>query len=151
MHTAIKEIWHIMQQEDEPGKEPKSINRIIFSVVIMNPVFSFDALSSTIALTDVFLVTAIAIVIGGVLMIWLSGSVTTFLQKNRMYVVPGLFILLVVGIMLLSEGGHLAHLKLFENPVTPIGKTTYYFAIAVLIIIDVIKSRYQKKLLKQKA
>jgi predicted tellurium resistance membrane protein TerC len=61
MHTATKEIWHIMQQEDEPGKEPKSINLIIFSIVIMNLVFSFDSFLSAIALTDVFIVMAIAI------------------------------------------------------------------------------------------
>ena len=43
--------------------------------------------------------------IGAVLMIWWSDGVALFLEKNRMYEVLGLFILLVVGIMLLSEGG----------------------------------------------
>ena len=48
---------------------------------------------------------ATAIFIGAMLMIWLSDSVASFLEKNRMYEVLGLFILLVVGIMLLIEGG----------------------------------------------
>ena len=60
-----------------------------------------------------------------------------------MYEVLGLFILLIVGIMLLSEGGHLAQMHLFGNPITPMSKTTFYFIIAVLIVIDIAQNRYQ--------
>ena len=63
-----------------------------------------------------------------------------------MYEVLGLFILFVVGIMLLSEGGHLAHLHLFGNKITPMSKTT--FVIGVLILTDIVQTRYQKKLMK---
>ncbi len=54
------------------------------------------------------------------------------------------------GIMLLSGGGHLAHLHLFGNEVTAMSKTTFYFVIVVLVLVDVVQSRYQKKLLKLK-
>ncbi len=149
MYTAMKEIWHMMNLKvdgAEKDKKPRSVNSIIFSIVLMNLVFSFDSILGAIALTDVFWVMATAILIGGLLMIWLSGRVTEFLKKNRMYEVLGLFILLVVGIMLLSEGGHLAHMHLFGNAVTSMSKTTFYFVIAVLILIDIVQSRYQKKL-----
>jgi len=151
MYTAVKEIWHMLRLENEHeahDSKPKSVNMIITSIVIMNIVFSFDSILSAMALTDVFWVMATAIVIGGVLMIWLSGKVSEFLKKNRMYEVLGLFILFIVGIMLLSEGGHLAHLKLFGNEVTPMSKTTFYFVIVVLVVIDIIQSKYQKKLSK---
>jgi len=152
MYTAVKEIWHMLRLEEEHeihDSNPKSINMIITSIVIMNIVFSFDSILSAMALTDVFWVMATAIIIGGVLMIWLSGKVSEFLKKNRMYEVLGLFILFIVGIMLLSEGGHLAHLKLFGNEVTPMSKTTFYFVIVVLVVIDIIQSKYQKKLSKK--
>ena len=151
MYTAMKEIWHMMVIHEDEGKEskPKSVTSVIISIVIMNVVFSFDSILGAIALTDVFWVMATAIVIGGLIMIWLSGRVTQFLKKNRMYEVLGLFILLIVGIMLLSEGGHLAHLKLFGNEVTAMSKTTFYFVIAVLVLIDIVQSRYQKKLNKE--
>jgi predicted tellurium resistance membrane protein TerC len=84
------------------------------------------------------------------MMIVLADKVSNFLQKNKMYEVLGLFILLIVGIMLLSEGGHLAHLTLFGNPVTPMSKTTFYFVIIVLVLIDIVQGRYQKNLLKGK-
>ena len=152
IYTAIKEIWHMLSIEHadtDVNIKPKSVNGIIFSIVIMNIVFSFDSILSAMALTTVFWVMATAIVIGGVLMIWLSGKVTEFLKKNRMYEVLGLFILFIVGIMLLSEGGHLAHLKFFGNEVTPMSKTTFYFVIVVLVVIDVIQSKYQKKLMRK--
>jgi len=152
MYTAVKEIWHMLKLEEEHGnedKKPKSINMIITSIVIMNLVFSFDSILSAMALTNVFWVMTTAIIIGGVLMIWLSGKVSEFLKKNRMYEVLGLFILFIVGIMLLSEGGHLAHLKLLGNEVTPMSKATFYFVIIVLVIIDIIQSKYQKKLSKK--
>jgi predicted tellurium resistance membrane protein TerC len=66
-----------------------------------------------------------------------------------LYEVLGLFILFIVGIMLLSEGGHLAHIYVFGNPITPMTKTTFYFVITVLILIDVVQSKYQKNLKKR--
>ncbi len=152
IYTSIKEIFHMIGLEDL-GKEERqksSVGMIIFWIVIMNLVFSFDSILSAMALSKVFWVMATAIIIGGVLMIWLSDGVASFLQKNRMYEVLGLFILFVVGIMLLSEGGHLAHLYLLGQAITPMSKATFYFVISVLVLTDLVQSRYQKRLLKLK-
>ena len=51
----------------------------------MNLVFSFDSILSAMALTDIFWVMAVAIVISGILMIWLSDKVSKFLEKNRLF------------------------------------------------------------------
>jgi len=151
IYTATKEIWHMMSLEDgdQKGAKPKSIGTIIFWIVVMNLVFSFDSILSAMALSKVFWVMASAIVVGGLLMIWLSDRVSEFLQKNRLYEVLGLFILFVVGIMLLTEGGHLAHIYIFGNEITPMSKTTFYFVITVLILTDIVQGRYQKKLVKK--
>lgn len=151
IYTAIKEIWHMMaleeSHESEKNTKQKSLASVITMIIIMNLVFSFDSILSAMALTEVFWVMATAIVIGGLVMIWLADRVSDFLAKNRMYEVLGLFILFLVGIMLVSEGGHLAHLSFFENPITPMSKTTFYFVIAILVITDVVQGRYQKNLL----
>lgn len=150
IYTALKEIWHMMRtddlgQEDNPGS-PKTVGQVIFWIVLMNLVFSFDSILSAMALSDVFAVMASAIVIGGILMIWLADRVSTFLQKNRMYEVLGLFILFVVGIMLLTEGGEKAGLELAGNAITHMNKTTFYFVITIMVLIDIVQGRYQKKL-----
>ena len=92
---------------------------------------------------------AVAIVISGLLMIFLADHVSAFLKKNRMYEVLGLFILFIVGVMLVSEGGHLAKLELFGYHVEAMAKSTFYFVLFVLIVVDVVQSRYQKKFLMQ--
>ena len=102
------------------------------------------------ALTDQFIIMAIAIVIGGLLMIWLSDGVSAFLQRNRMYEVLGLFILFIVGIMLVSEGGHLAHMQILGNEIVPMSKGTFYFVIVVLVLTDLVQSRYQSNMLQIK-
>ena len=80
----------------------------------------------------------------------MAERVTEFLKKNRMFEVLGLFILFIVGIMLLTEGGHLAHLFVFDNAITPMSKSTFYFVIFVLILIDIVQNKYQKNLKKIK-
>ena len=150
IYTATKEILHMMGLEDvqHEEKSQRSVNSVIFAIVAMNLVFSFDSILSAIALTDVFWVMAVAIIIGGVLMIWLADRVADFLQKNRMYEVLGLFVLFIVGIMLVSEGGHLAHLHFFGHEITAMSKATFYFVISILVIVDVVQSRYQKRLMR---
>ncbi|TNE87904.1 MAG: tellurium resistance protein TerC [Deltaproteobacteria bacterium] len=151
VHTAFKEISHMLSidhLDHEVGGDGggRSVGVAIAWIVAMNLVFSFDSILSAIALTKVVPVMATAILISGVLMMLLADHVAEFLKRNRMYEVLGLFILLIVGVMLLSEGGHLAHLHLFGQPVEAMSKTTFYFSIAILVIVDIAQGRYQKKL-----
>lgn len=150
LYTAMKEILHMMKLEEGAAnidRKPKSMFQVVFLIVLMNVVFSFDSILSAMAISQVFAVMASAIIIGGILMIVLADTVSDFLQNNRMYEVVGLFILFLVGVMLLSEAGHLSHLKLFGNEITQMSKATFYFILVIIIIIDVVQSRYQKKLL----
>ncbi len=150
IYTAIKEIIHLLSVDDlgDAGDTShlRSVAVAVTWIVAMNVVFSFDSILSAMALTDNFWLMAIAVVISGGLMLWLADHVAVFLQKNRMYEVLGLFILFIVGILLLSDGGALAQLAFFGYPVEPMAKSTFYFVISVLIIVDIIQGRYQKKL-----
>ena len=153
IYTAFKEILHMLAVEDIEGhgeKGTKSVASALIWIIVMNLIFSFDSILSALALTDVFVVMATAIIISGAMMIWLADRVAEFLKKNRMYEVLGLFILFIVGIMLLSEGAHLAHLELFHHEVLPMAKSTFYFVIFTLVVIDIVQGRYQKKLLAQR-
>jgi predicted tellurium resistance membrane protein TerC len=162
IYTAIKEIWHMIGSNDlehdieSDSKRTKSSNAVIASIVLMNLVFSFDSILAAIGLTSeiesdttAFIIMTIAIVISGLLMLLLADKVSTFLAKNRMYEVLGLFILFIVGIMLITEGGHLAHIKIFGEEIVPMSKTTFYFVLAILVLVDVVQGRYQKKILKE--
>ncbi len=150
IYTAIKEISHMLAIHDIEHMNNgghRSVGSAVFWIVAMNLVFSFDSILSAMALTDVFWVMAVAIVISGILMLVLADRVSEFLKRNRMYEVLGLFVLFIVGIMLVSEGGHLAHLHLFGAAVVPMAKSTFYFVLFILLVVEIVQSRYQKKLL----
>ena len=130
MYTAVKEISHMLTIEhldaDLANKSGKSAVQVVMMVVL-----------------------------SGLAMLWLADGVTRFLEKNRMYEVLGLFILLIVGVVLLGEAGpaaaHAMHddsltLKLFGYEIIPMSKTTFYFSVLVLVAVEVIQSGYSRKL-----
>ncbi|PCJ67514.1 MAG: tellurium resistance protein TerC [Bacteroidetes bacterium] len=164
LYTAVKEIWHMMSpihDINEGEKESSTVRSVITMIVVMNLVFSFDSILSAMALvggeedthgvfsTVDIIIMSTAIIIGGMLMIWLADKVSEFLQKNRLYEVLGLFVLFIVGIMLITEGGELADLHIAGSPIEKMSKTTFYFVIGVLIVIDLVQSKYQKKLIAE--
>jgi predicted tellurium resistance membrane protein TerC len=157
LYTALKEIYHMLAApelghgEGSGGRAMRSVGSAFAWILIMNIVFSFDTVLSAVALTKNFWVMALAIIVSGVLMVMLAEQVAAFLAKNRMYEVLGLFVLLLVAVMLMSEGGHIGHLSFFGYPIEPMAKSTFYFVVVALVIVDIIQSRYQKKLLAEKA
>ncbi len=167
MYTAVKEIGHMLSIEhldhDVEGKSAKSAAQVVFLIVLMNLIFSFDSVLSALAITDVFIVLAIAIGLSGIAMLLLADRVAEFLEKNRMYEVLGLFILLIVGVVLLGEAGQAAvhgvegmgvphdeakelALKIFGIEIIPMSKATFYFSVIVLVAVEIIQSGYSRKL-----
>ncbi|MBW3095949.1 TerC family protein [Pseudohoeflea coraliihabitans] len=154
IYTALKEITHMMSlEEHEKSSErrgPGSVNKALFLIVAMNLVFSFDTVLSAVALTQNFIVMTAAIVVSGILMVLMANTVANFLKRNRMYEVVGLFVLLLVGIMLMSEGGHLAHLAFFGYDIVAMSKATFYFVLVTMVLIEIVQGRYQRKLMQEK-
>ena len=159
IYTAVKEISHMLTIEhldtDVENKSGKSAAKVVMLIVMMNLIFSFDSVLSALAITDVFPILATAIILSGLAMLLLADGVTKFLEKNRMYEVLGLFILLIVGVVLLGEAGqaaaHAMHddslaLKFFGYEVVPMSKTTFYFSVVVLVAVEIIQSGYTRKL-----
>ena len=93
---------------------------------------------------------AIAIIVSGIVMALMANTVAEFLKKNRMYEVLGLFILFLVGVLLVTEGAHLAHMKLFSYTIEAMSKSSFYLVIFVLVVTDIISVRYQRRLWAQK-
>ncbi len=173
MYTAVKEIGHLLSvhhlHTDVEAKSGKSAFQVVFLIVLMNLIFSFDSVLSALAITDVFPILATAILLSGAAMLLLADSVTEFIQRNRMYEVLGLFILLIVGVVLIGEAGvaaahaaettnaalttgsHAAHdndlaIRIFGYELVPMSKTTFYFSVIVLFVVEILQSGYRRKL-----
>lgn len=163
MYTAFREITHMLSVEHlehSMGKSGrKSAAKVVMMIVFMNLIFSFDSILSAIAITDVFVVLALAILLSGVAMLALADTVTQFLERNRMYEVLGLFILLIVGVVLLGEAGpaaahamHQDHMQIviFNHPLLPMSKSTFYFSVVVLVLVEIVQTGYQRKLAQER-
>jgi len=164
IYTAVKEIHHLLAVdhiEHSEGSGRRSVAKAVALIVLMNLVFSVDSILSAMAIASVpgvdggpptyqVPLMVIAIVLSGLAMIFMADAVTDFLKKNRMYEVLGLFILFLVGVLLVTEGAHLAHLKLFSFPIDAMSKSSFYLVVGVLVITDVLSNRYQKRLWAQK-
>ena len=164
IYTAIKEITHLLTVEHiehSEGGKSKSVTQAILMIVAMNLVFSFDSILSAMAIANTkdpvtgvveyqVAIMTIAIIASGILMMLMADYVAEFLKKNRMYEVLGLFILFLVGVLLVTEGAHLAHMKLFTFPIDAMSKSSFYLVIGVLVITDIISTNYQKRLWAQK-
>ena len=166
VYTATKEIHHLLtvQEIGEHAKKPNtSVLRSVVLIVAMNVVFSFDSILSAMAIANVkeeingevviryqIAIMAVAIILSGIAMILLADYVGEFLKRNRMYEVLGLFILFLVGVLLVTEGAHLAHLRLFGYEIHAMEKSSFYLVIAVLVITDIIQTRFQKQLWAQR-
>lgn len=152
IYTAIKEIWHMISMDGNEGESTSksSVKKALFWIVFMNVIFSFDSILSAMALTNNLIIMSIAIIVSGVLMIVMADRVSSFLQKNKMYEVLGLFVLFIVGIMLLLEGSHMAEIRILGEQINEMGKTTFYFIIAILVLIDIVQSKYQKNLIRKR-
>ncbi len=159
MYTAVKEIGHMLSIEhldtDVQQQGGRSVASVIVFIVLMNLIFSFDSVLSALAITEVFPILAAAILLSGLAMLLLADGVTAFLQKNRMYEVLGLFILLIVGVVLLGEAGPAAahamddpelEIRVFGYHIVPMSKSTFYFSVLVLVAVEIVQSGYRRKL-----
>ncbi len=165
MYTAVKEIAHMLSLDQlevdvEGGARGMSATKVVLLIVTMNLIFSFDSVLSALAITDVFPILAFAILLSGAAMLVLADGVSNFLERNRMYEVLGLFILLIVGVVLLGEAGpaaaHAMHddglqIKIMGYELIPMSKTTFYFSVIVLVAVEAVQSGYSRKLAAERA
>ncbi len=155
IRTAIREIHHMLSVSDLENEgagngAAASVGSVLGSVTFMCLVFSFDSVVAAIAFTNNVAIMLVSVVLAGLISILAADKVAQFLQKNRLYEVLGLFVLLLVGVMLVADGGHIAHISLFGFAVEPMAKSTFYFVLAALVIVDIIQGKFQKKLDKEK-
>ena len=162
IYTAIKEITHLLTVDDvghSADTKKKSVAEAIALIVAMNLVFSFDSILSAMAIANVketvdgvvetryqVTIMAVAIIASGIAMMLMADYVAEFLHRNRMYEVLGLFILFLVGVLLVTEGAHLAHLHIFTFPIDAMSKSSFYLVVGVLVISDIISTNFQKRL-----
>ena len=110
------------------------MTNVIFQIIVVDIVFSFDSILTAVGLVDNVLVMIIAVVISMGLMLAFSGAVAGFVNNNPTIKVLALSFLIMIGVMLVMEAGH-----------QEIEKGYLYFAMAFSLLVELFNIRLRKK------
>lgn len=130
------EIHNKLEGEEETEKSDKKSKfwNVIFQIVVLDLVFSFDSVITAVGLVKHVSIMIIAIIISMIVMIIFAGKVSDFIHKHPTIKMLALSFLLMIGLLLFVEGFHV------EVP-----KGYVYFAMAFSFIVEMLNIKMRKK------
>ena len=160
LYKSVSEIHHKLEGEEEAtsGKASNSLTAAIIQIALLNIVFSFDSILTAVGLVSsaeppvgfgpagALEIMIGAIVISIIIMLIFAGPVSKFVNEHPTIQILGLSFLILIGVMLLAEGSHLANIKFFgDTEVHSIPKGYLYFAIFFSLFVEFLNLRMKKK------
>ena len=160
LYKSVSEIHHKMEGEEEnsDAKSASGLTTAIFQIALLNIVFSFDSILTAIGMISMktpaeggfgsegaILIMISSIVISiGIMMIF-AGTVSKFVNEHPTIQILGLSFLILIGVMLIAEGSHLAHFR-FGNDleVSSIPKGYLYFSIFFSLFVEFLNIKMRK-------
>jgi predicted tellurium resistance membrane protein TerC len=160
LYKSVSEIHHKMEGEEEgtSGKASSSIVAAIFQIALLNIVFSFDSILTAVGMVSnsapaqggfgpegALLIMILAVIISMIIMMIFAGPVSKFVNQHPTIQILGLSFLILIGVMLIAEGSHLAHFR-FGNDVEvgTIPKGYLYFSIFFSLFVEFLNLRMKK-------
>ncbi len=130
------EIHHKMEgvAEEVKANTAKSMGSVIFQIILLDMIFSFDSILTAVGLVQEVIIMIIAVVIALIIMMVFAGKISRFINKHPTLQVLALSFLILIGFMLLVEGFHV------EVP-----KGYIYFAVFFSLGIELINMRMRRK------
>ena len=117
---------------------------VVALIVGMNLLFSVDSILTVVGMTDVFLVMAGSVVISVSLMLAFVGPLSSFLSRNPQFEILGLFVLLLIGFVLVLEGGHTAHMEVNGTPLPYIPQWIVIFMLLLMFCVDLYQNWWER-------
>ncbi len=121
-------------QAIEPSEGTRSMIAVVFQIVAMDIVFSFDSVMTAIGIANQLPVMIAAIVISMVVMVLAINKIADFINRHPTVKVLGLSYMLLIGMALIGEG--------FD---AKIPKGYLYFAMAFSFFVEFINIQIRRK------
>ncbi|MCZ6661853.1 MAG: TerC family protein [Actinobacteria bacterium] len=121
--------------EHEMGAQGR-FRDVVAVIVGMNLLFSVDSILTVVGMTDVFAIMVGSVVVSVALMLVLAGTISDFLHDNPEFEILGLFVLLLIGFVLILEGGHTAHLTANGSEFPYIPQWIVIFMLLLMFTVD---------------
>lgn len=145
---TIKEIIHKIYSSEEEMlsiKGKATFSSIVFQIVLIDIVFSFDSILTAVGLSRNFIVMFAAVIIAMILMMLFSGIVADFINKNQGIKTIALTFLVVIGGMLVAESFISAYnYPLPKEEHIELNKNYAYVALAFALISEWINIKEQR-------
>ncbi len=132
------EIHHKLQSDDEEShkstRAPHSLGAVLFQIVLVDAVFSFDSILTAVGLVENVLVMIIAVVVSIFVMMLFAGPVTRIINKQPTLQMLALTFLVVIGVVLIASGFH-----------QEISKSIIYSCLGFSLIVEMLNIRLRGK------
>lgn len=94
------------QQRGKGIPKAMTMRSVIFQIILVDAVFSFDSILTAVGLVDNVVVMIIAVVISIIIMMLFAGPVTNLINKHPTLQMLALSFLVVIGVVLIAGGLH---------------------------------------------
>ncbi len=121
-------------EESEFSVKKATMNSVIFQIVLIDIVFSFDSILTAVGLVSNVLIMVLAVVIAMVIMIVFSGKVSDFINRNPTIKMLALAFLLMIGMILVLDAFH-----------QHVDKKFIYVSMAFSLLVESLNIRMRKK------
>lgn len=153
LYKSVSEIHHKLEgEEGSISKDKKSgisLSTAIIQITMINIVFSFDSILTAVGMTNglegALIIMIVAVMISVLIMMAFAVPVGRFVNDHPTIQMLGLAFLILIGFMLIIEGGHLAHLSILGSEIGAVPKGYLYFAIAFSLLVEFLNMKLRKK------
>lgn len=141
IYKSTLEIFELLEHSGESSSDKvvPTFWNVVFMVILIDIVFSFDSIITAVGLAQHLPVMVMAVIISMLIMLFFSGAISKFINAHPSIKLLALAFLLVIGIMLLVEGwSHdiAEHYNL---------KGYVYFGMAFSVSVELLNMKMRKK------
>lgn len=152
LYKSVTEIHHKLEGDQSHGndknKKKATLSSAIIQITLINIVFSFDSILTAVGMTNgvqgALFIMVVAVVISVLVMMLFAVPVGRFVNEHPTIQMLGLAFLILIGFMLIIEGGHLAHLSILGSEIGAVPKGYLYFAIAFSLLVEMLNMKMRK-------
>jgi predicted tellurium resistance membrane protein TerC len=154
LYKSTKEIRHKIETIDHeentvPKKLGATMSMVIFQIVMIDLVFSFDSVLTAVGMTNgidgALIIMIIAVIISILIMMIFASPIGRFVNNHPTIQMLALAFLILIGFMLVTESAHLSNAVVFGQHVGAIPKGYLYFAIAFSLGVEALNMKIRKK------
>lgn len=142
---GVKELRHKSKGIEQELKSAANFYHVLFVIVGMNLLFSVDSILTVVGMTDIFLVMAGSVIISVAVMLFFANTISDYMNKNPDFEILGLFVLLLIGFVLILEGGHVAHLTVNSSAFPYIPQWIVIFILLLMFTVDLYQNWLERK------